>query len=199
MKNFFLAKYNSAGTVQWVQQATVGGLGYDGVYGTGLAVDGAGNSYAVGFGYGATITFGTTNLTIPNDYGESTFLVKYDNTGTIKWAQLMGGSDETYATKVAVDAAGNVYVRGTFFSTLTIGTQQSGGQPPGSTENMFVAKFDNSGALTWVQQPTGGNVDEGGVAVDPAGNVYVSGSFDHQSELRRGISLTNMASRTTFR
>ena len=83
MKEFFLAKYDSTGTVQWVQQSSGGNTGD--VYGTGLAVDGAGNCYAVvyGGGTGATITFGSTNVTLPSGYDESSFLVKYDSAGTV--------------------------------------------------------------------------------------------------------------------
>ena len=111
-RQFFLAKYDSAGTVQWVQQSTGGNGGNDGVYGTGLAVDAVGNSHAVGFaGNGAPITFGATNLSSPNSTSESTFLVKYDNSGTVKWALLLSGSDEIYATKVAVDAVGKFTAR----------------------------------------------------------------------------------------
>jgi hypothetical protein len=188
---FFLAKYNSAGTVQWVRQS-VGGSS-DGVYGTGLAVDSAGNSYAVGFAdNGTTITFGATNLVSPSATGYSTFLVKYDNTGTVKWAQLMGGPGHTYATKVAVDAAGNVYVRGAFSMNMTIGTSTlvSAGQ-----SDMFIAKFDNAGALTWVQQAGGtGAEDEGGVAVDQVGNVYVTGGFGSSPMNFGSTSLTNAGS-----
>jgi hypothetical protein len=186
---FFLAKYNSTGTVQWVQQS----LGGYGVYGTGLAVDSAGNCYAVGYATdsGVPITFGTNYLPIPSDYGESTFLVKYDNTGTNKWVQLMGGSGNTYATKVAVDAAGNVYVRGSFNENMTIGTNNLVGV--GSTRNTFFAKFNNSGALTWVQQLTGGNLNGGGVAVDQAENVYVTGEFDSPLSFGSTI-LTNAGS-----
>ena len=189
-EEFFLAKYDSTGAIQWVRQADrTNGVGYsDGVYGIGLAVDGAGNSYALAFGYAATITFGTTTLTIPGDYGESSFLVKYDDNGNVQWAQVLGGTGETYTTKVAVDTDGNVYVRGTFSANLTIGTSNLV-VSAGSTKNMFVAKFANSGALLWVQQPTGGNVDEGGVAVDLAGNVYVSGSLNSKLDFG-GISLT---------
>ena len=88
-EEFFLAKYNNAGAVQWVQQSVSGGST---VYGLGLAVDGAGNSYAVGYAdNSATITFGSVNLINTNTTGYGIFLVKYDNTGTAQWAQLLGG------------------------------------------------------------------------------------------------------------
>src|SRR5579862_2159587 len=196
-QNFFLAKYNNIGAVQWVQQ----GIGGNDVDGTGLAVDGAGNSYALVFANnGDTIMFGSTPVATPNDfdnnYDASTILVKFDNTGAFKWAQVMGGYGETYATKVAVDAAGNVYVRGGFSATLTIGTSNLV-VSPGASENVFIAKFNNSGALIWVQVPTGGNGDEGGVAVDSTGNVYISGSFSIPLNFG-GITLTNAGSLDAF-
>ena len=143
-EEFFLAKYDSAGTVQWVRQSVGGngmsGMGFsDGVEGAGLAVDDVGNCYAVGFAANVTadgtpILFGTTNLPNANTDGGSAFLIKYDNTGTVKWAQLFDSSQESYATKVAVDATGNVYVRGTFFSSMTIGSSNLVVSPAGSHE-----------------------------------------------------------------
>ncbi len=197
-EEFFLAKYNNTGTVQWVQQSTGGSMYSPYVYGTGLTVDGAGNSYSLIYAghsayEGATlITFGSTNVTIPANYEDSTILVKYDETGTLQWAQLMGGTGApgTYATKVAVDAAGNVYVRGSFTENITIGNSNLVSAV--SPKNMFIAKFNNSGALTWVQQATGGDVDEGGVAVDQAGDVYVTGAFGGTPLNFGGITLTNM-------
>ena len=196
-QNFFLAKYDSAGTVQWVQP----GVGSQDVYSTGLAVDGAGNAYALVFANnGDTITFGAASVTTPNDFDAnfdaSMILVKYDNSGTVQWTRVMGGYGETYATKVAVDSAGNVYVRGGFNTTLTIATTNLMVSPD-STKNMFIAKFNNAGALLWVRQPAGGNVGEGGVAVDPAGNVYVSGWYESSLNFG-GITLTNAGAFDAF-
>jgi hypothetical protein len=192
-KEFFLAKYSSTGTVQWVKQSFGGYAGEeDGIYGTGLAVDGAGNCYAVGIAENnTTITFGTTNLTGTNTDDYNIFLVKYDTTGALQWAQLMGGSGNPYATKVALDAVGNVYVHGTFETSLTIGNSNLVSAVSG--KNLFIAKFNNFGALTWVQQSVGGDGGESGVAVDQAQNVYISGWFTNTLNLG-AISLTNAGS-----
>jgi hypothetical protein len=193
-KEFFLAKYDDTGTVQWVRQSTSGAGVY--AYGTGLAVDSAGNSYAVGYAdNGTTLMFGTTSLPSPSANGYSTFLVKYDNSGTAQWAQLMGGPDHTYATKVALDADGNVYVRGEFTETMSIGTSNL---VSSGSSDMFIAKFNNSGALIWVRQSTGAFVDEGGVAVDQAGNVYVTGWFEDDPIDFGAITLTNAGALDAF-
>jgi hypothetical protein len=168
-EEFFHAKYNSAGAVQWVRTSTGGSDDNNGV---GLTVDSSGNSYALAVldHSGTSLTFGSVSVTAHN--GGTTFLilVKYDNTGTAQWAQLFDSSTETYGSKLAVDATGNVYVRGTFYSDMTIGTSNLTASV-GETKNMFIAKFNNSGALIWIQQPQGGNAGEGGVAVDPAGDM----------------------------
>ena len=160
-------------------------------------MDSAGNSYAVGFAdNGATITFGTVNLLNTNLSSYSTFLVKYDNAGTLQWAQLLSGPGHIYATKVAVDSAGNLYVRGSFTVSVKIGASNLVSAGP---SDMFLAKFDNAGALTWARQAGGtASVDEGGVAVDQAGNVYVTGSFGGGPIAFGGLSLTNAGSYDAF-
>jgi hypothetical protein len=192
-ENFFLAKYSSSGVVQWVRQSA-GGVGN--IYGTILAVDGAGNSYALMFvdNYqgGATLTFGSVNMPIPAQDGLVTVLIKYNGAGTAQWAQLLGSSNEVFSTAIAIDTIGNVYVNGIFEADIEVGSSNLSGSP-GATKNLFIAKFSNSGALTWIQQPKGGVTDGGGVAVDPAGNVYFSGAFNTNLNFGAGIILTNHA------
>ena len=192
-ENFFLAKYNSSGVVQWVQQSA-GGVGN--IYGTALAGDGAGNSYALMFvdNYqgGATLTFGSVNVPIPAQDGLVTILIKYNSTGTAQWAQLLGSSNEVFSTAIAIDTVGNVYINGIFEEDMEVGNSNLLGSP-GATKNLFIAKFNNSGALTWIQQPQGGVTDGGGVAADPAGNVYVTGAFNTNLNFGGGIILTNTA------
>ena len=168
----FLAKYDNTGAIQWARQSGGG----TGVQAEGLAVDGAGNCYLVGYANNGTpITFGTTNVFDSNSTGYDIFLVKYDNTGAIQWAQLMRSPVQSWAAKVAVDAVGNVYVRGCFTTSITIGTSNLVSAISG--KNFFIAKFNNSGAMIWVQQPGGGQVAQGGVAIDQSGDVYTSGDF----------------------
>ncbi len=75
----------------------------------------------------------------------------------------------------AVDAAGNVYVTGGFDGTATFGTTtltSAGGS------DLFVAKRTPSGTYQWVAQVAGAADEYGAaIAVDAAGNVYVTGGF----------------------
>lgn len=170
--DFFLTKYDNAGNVIWARQATSA----DDVYATGLAVDSAGNSYAVGYAdHPQTVNFGSVNLTAASTTGYSTFLVKYNTDGDAQWGHLMGGPGQTYGTKVAVDTPGNVYVRAQFGESISVASRTF--TAPEGKEHMFLAKFSSAGALTWVAQAEAENFGEGGVAIDQAGNVYTSGAF----------------------
>jgi hypothetical protein len=194
--DFFLAKYDSAGIVQWVGRSNGGGS--DGVYGTGLAVDGAGNSYAVGFADNVSaITFGAVELRSPSATGYSAFLVKHDQAGTVKWAQLLGGQGQTYTTKVVVNPAGDICLGGSFSGTMAIGSTtlvSAGGR------DLFVAKFDSAGALLWVRQAGGAGDDtaESGVAMDAAGNVWISGAYGSNPIAFGGTSLANAGAWDAF-
>ena len=194
-RQFFLAKYDNSGTVQWARQSVGGNGGADGVYGTAVATDGTGNSYAVGFAdNGATITFGTTGLMSPYFTGYSTFLVKYDDSGEVKWAQLLNSPDQCYSTSITVDGDANVYVTGNFKTSVSIGGTSftNAGDKDG-----FVAKFNDAGVLQWARQMSGPNDAGGlGVAVDASGHVYVAGGFGNTAgdtlSLEPSITLTNI-------
>jgi len=186
-QEFFLAKYNGSGAVQWVEHSVAG---YD-VLGKCLAVDSAGNSYALlDLGGVTPLTLGPTNLSLPNGYGDSDVLVKYDTSGALQWAVLLGnssGSGQVVGSGVAVDAAGNVYAYGSFISGLTIGANTL----TASGKGLFTAKFGSSGSLVWAVATAGGSPNPGGVAVD-AESAYISGAYSAASTISfGGVSLTN--------
>jgi hypothetical protein len=188
---FFLAKYDSAGTVQWVRQS----IGSDTVYGTGLAVDTGGNCYAVGyFNNGQVVAFGTANLTSSHFTGYGTFLVKCDIAGQVQWARLLDSPQRCYSTSVAVDAGGDAYVPASFNNSLTLGgtlLTSTGGS------DGLVARFNSAGVLQWVQQLTGAG-DCGGFAVSArtAGSVHLVGGFGNAAgdtvSFGPAVTLTNV-------
>ena len=77
---------------------------------------------------------------------------------------------------IAVDGAGNAYVTGYFKNTAHFGSHtltSSGGY------DIFAAKLNPSGNWLWAVKAGGTSVDQGyGIAVDGAGNAYVTGRFE---------------------
>jgi len=95
--------------------------------------------------------------------------------GTI-YSAILGGSGQDYATSVASDTEGNVYVVGLTYSPdfpVTAGAFQT---KFGGTSDAFIAKIGPDGKRIWATY-LGGILDDWatGVALDSAGNVLVTG------------------------
>ncbi len=176
--DIFVAKYGPDGAVLWAKRA--GGTDY--YYGLGIAVDGDGNSYVTGYFYGsATFGPGEANETTLTSAGfDDIFVAKYAPDGTLLWAKRAGGTDYDYGFGIAVDGAGNSYVTGYFYDSVTFSPDEANETTLTSAgfADIFVAKYAPDGALLWAKRAGGTDYDYGlSIAVDGAGNSYVTGYF----------------------
>ncbi len=151
-----------------------GGTGADTSYG--IALDPYGNSYVTGT-FEGDATFGPTNLT---SRGLSDiFIAKYDPDGTLLWARQAGGVLDDAGFGIAVDTNSNCYVTGYFSDTAEFDgaiLETTG------TFDLFLAKFGPGGNLLWVTNTTrSAGILGSAVAVDDAGNSYLTGSFVHDA------------------
>jgi hypothetical protein len=172
LADIFVAKYDREGSLLWVRRA--GGAYDDKSWG--MAVDPAGNCYVTGF-FRETAHFG--NLTLTSTGAGSTnadvFIAKYNTAGDLQWAHSAGGPSDDNGYSIAVDAAGACYLTGYFqgaaqFGATTLTTVGSA--------DVFVAKYTTAGELDWAQQFGSPSQDNGrGIAVDPAGDLFVTGYF----------------------
>jgi len=170
----FVAKLNAAGSAL-VYSTYLGGSGTD--YGQGIAVDAAGNAYVTG--YTASTNFPTANpLQASNAGGVSdAFVAKLNAAGSaLVYSTYLGGSSEDWGNGIAVDSAGNAYVTGRTLSTNfpTANPLQASNR---GMDDVFVAKLNAAGsALVYSTYLGGSERDCGyGIAVDAAGNAYVTG------------------------
>ncbi|MCB1065224.1 MAG: hypothetical protein KDN20_20195, partial [Verrucomicrobiae bacterium] len=103
------------------------------------------------------------------------FLARVSKEGKFLWVRSLGGSLIDRGYGVVSDAAGNAYVTGHFQST----DAQVDGQtlPNRGDYDVFVAKYSPDGALLWIRTAGGVGYDYGhGIAIDPQGDIVVSGS-----------------------
>jgi len=153
----FLAKYDSSGTLLWTRQ--IGTMSFDWSYS--VAVDGLGNASCIS---------GTTSGSLggPNAGGQDAFLAKYDSSGALLWTRQIGTTSSDFSYSVAADGLGNAYISGYTWGSL--------GGPNAGSYDMFLAKYDSSGALLWTRQMgTAASDYSRSVAVDGLGNAYISG------------------------
>jgi hypothetical protein len=151
---------------RWAKRA--GGSGGDG--GRGIAVDRAGNSYFTGW-FAGTAQFGS--ITMASAANFDIYVAKFDGSGNAQWARHAGGGEYNEGSKLALDSAGNCYVTGYFSGTANFGGVVLTSSGSG---DMFVAKYDGAGNVLWAKRWGGLTDDRGmGIAVDSAGNSYVTG------------------------
>jgi hypothetical protein len=160
----------------------LGGTGWDVC--TGIAVDGAGNAYVTGWTQSSQATFPDTPgaFQLGNPGGASdAFVVKIDRAGSaLVYASFLGGTSRDLGTGIAVDGRGNAYLTGWTQSTAATFPDTSGvfqSENAGGGTDAFVAKVNPTGsALVYASFLGGREYDFGyGIAVDGAGNAYVTG------------------------
>lgn len=188
--NAFVAKYNSSGIAQWVK----GGGGNAQNYLQAIALDGSKNIYVTGSFNSDTLTFGSTIL--KNGYSGNNgdiFTAKFDNNGNIQWLQGGEGNGVDVGYGIGTDAAGNVYVAGTFGSPyIRFGTDSVANS---GYNDIFVVKYNTSGAVQWLKGAGAPDDDQAlGLASDATGNVYITGHIGSSATpvtFGTGVSLTN--------
>ena len=135
-------------------------------YSFAVAVDEGGNVYVTGI---SDATWGTP---INGFAGNSDiFVAKLNSSGVRQWNTFLGAADDSWATGIAVDNSGNVYVCG--WSDSNWGTPLN---PNTGSYDGFIAKLESSGTLQWntfIGSTKGEDCRD--IAVDASGNIYVTG------------------------
>lgn len=138
---------------EWVRRYDGPAHSFDYLYD--LEIDNFGNVYVAGASDGINSLYDCTTI-------------KYNNNGDILWIQRYNGpgNSEDVIEEIILDQSGNIYVTG---SSAGLGT---------STDFVTI-KYNSSGVQQWVQRYNGSTnaIDLAhSIAVDFAGNVYVTGS-----------------------
>lgn len=184
-----VAKYNSAGALQWVARYNSG----SGDQASGAVPDESGNVYVAGVRYtgqsdsdryllkldsNGVIIWNKTdvhsgrdrdgdiardasgNLYVTGFLDDAYRTTKYDSNGNVLWDHTYNPGVYDYANDLALDSAGNVYVSGWSSDNVTI--------------EAVTLKYNNSGTLLWDRRyDAGQEAFPAGMAVDGSGAVYV--------------------------
>ena len=172
----FAARLASSGQVTWARQfsgnawaqAQHVGQSNTGIYVAGEFVD--------------TVNLGGGPLT-----GGGSFLGKlHENSGHL-WSQALDGID---INGLRVSAADEVVIAGEFSGTINLGGSDLVSSDAGL--DVFVAKFDSSGAHVWSASFGGPGDDRGGyVGVNRIGQIVLAGSIEDSIDFGGGVVSTN--------
>ncbi|MBL7922314.1 MAG: T9SS type A sorting domain-containing protein [Bacteroidia bacterium] len=185
----FILKLNNAGTFQWAK--SVGGSATD--YGVSVRCDASGNPIILGDFSSSTMDFdpGPSTFTMSCNGNYEIYLLKLDALGNFMWAKQMGGSGNDVSTGLTIDASGNIFCTGGFYST-------DADFDPGATsytlaagsfdEEVFCVKLDQAGNFVWANKFGGNSIDRSyDIAVDNTSGVYLTGRFQGTADFDPGL------------
>jgi hypothetical protein len=189
MKNLLLifsiliAVFAKAQTPQWVLK--IGGAGVDAGIDCKIAPNGT--IYVIG-NFSGTVDLdpgpGVYNVTSAGQI--DVFAACFTPSGTFIWGFGMGGPNREDAHQIAVDAASNLIISGSFQGGMDfdpgvgVAMIPFGGGVGGGGGDGFVAKYSSTGAYLWAKGLGGTSQYDyaDGIATDESGNIYVGGTFN---------------------
>lgn len=127
--------------------------------------------------YSETIDFGVVELNAVA--GGDAFLLRLDDTGSVRWGVSAGSTNNDLSIDVEVDQAGNTVWLGqywvqAFFEQDTIFSGSS-------SKAYFLAKYDPNGVLIWVQSINGSKTKEvNDLTINAQNEIYITGHFEDQ-------------------
>ena len=158
-QDYLTVKYNAAGVEQW--KAVYNGNSNSTDNANCITLDGQGNVYVSGNSIG-------------NDGYSNYLTIKYNNLGEEQWVKRYDGPSSEgadYAYGIAADNSGNIYV--------------TGGSDTDDGEDYATIKYNTDGIEQWIVRYPGINESKTSfakfIALDEAGNVYVTGRNEHIS------------------
>lgn len=166
-QDIFLVKYNPSGSVVWT---TLYGQVGTSLCGNGIDYDNSGNIYmtiATSAAIGGQALTGTVDSAV----------IKFNSSGVAQWTRLLGvAGQSTNGIKLKVDRnSGYIYATGTTTGALD-------GQAIAHSPDVFIVKYDSTGAKQWTRLIGGNGVgsvnaltvgSDGGVTA--LGNVSIGG------------------------
>ena len=171
--DIFIAKFDNEGNTLWAKNAR--GNKYDASMAMSLDYDG--NVIVTGTFNSDTLYFDSISLihSVPNPNSNAVsdfFIVKFDTFGNVLWAK---STYKAIANSIAVDLDNNVFVSGSYYATtfLVLDSITINGQ---GANDIFLAKYDESGNLIWGKSIGGASSDwDKAVTTDMSGNVFLTG------------------------
>lgn len=166
-----------------------------------IGVDHSGNVYLAGnFNNTMDVDPGAATYNLTGQW-DHIFLIKLDPAGNFVWARNIGGDRITNCRNITVDGNGDVFLCGVFSGTTDFdpgpGTFNLTAPYTPGQENMdfFVTKLNTQGDFQWALATGGLNHDQAAsMALDPAGNLLVTGSFIGVVDFHPGTPVWNLGS-----
>lgn len=179
----FVAKYSPAGALRWARQVDAG-LRND----PSIAITSTGDVVVAGsFDRESDFDPGPgVHMLKPTGYIDG-FVLNLNASGGFRWAKRFGGDGnftETFFSHVLADAAGGIYVAGSFNGLTNLGLAAG-------YRDAVLLKLDGAGTKVWSRQVGAAESSAYGQSVerDAAGGVYLAGGYSGTVDLNPGVGV----------
>lgn len=170
-QDFFVAKTDTNGTLQWI--ITGGGPGNGSCYAYALAADASNNVY-LGGKFSCNMQIDGTEYTVNSEGTNDAFILKADSDGNIKWVKTYTGTANEMIERMDVDENG-IAVTVRYVGSITIGDQTFSSDYPGisgSASNAAILSFNSSGELQWGLKLNGSSSFSRDIKIGSTGDIF---------------------------
>jgi hypothetical protein len=108
----------------------------------------------------------------------------------------MGATSNDQGKSIVTDQFGNVYITGEFRNTVDFDPGMSVfNLTSNGAQDIFIEKLDSLGNLIWAKNIGGTGGDQGNsITIDTAGNIFITGQFQHTVDFDPGAGISNLTS-----
>lgn len=174
----FVTRLSADGAEGWTAIASG-----DDTQASAVVVDSSNTAFLTG-GFLGNATFGSHPLLGGSPDHAHVFVTSVNSEGRFAWATQTAGEGHEQVTAIVLDVAGVPYVTGALApmaGTTRFGSQVLSGRSEGA---LFVGRLSRRGGFDWAcSAPNIGSAWSQGIALDPEGAIYLTGSFRGSLEL----------------
>ena len=189
----FVAKYSPSGTPLMV--ITFGGADDD--IARSIEVDDDGNIYVIGSFEGSMDVDPGNGETILTSAGNTdVFLIKYNSSGNLVWANAIGGGAEDVGFALTLNNNQDVFITGHFRATVDFDLGPDELIFTAGVRDCFIAGYSGSdGSLIWAKQISGPSSEFGSfIDCDQSDAVYAGGYFASTIDADPGAGTFSLSS-----
>ncbi len=166
----FVTKLDTNGNFIWAEK----GSAADDDRGIAVCTDNFNNIYVTGQ-FSDTVTFDIVHL---NDVANAGFLIKYSPDGEEQWFDKFAAS-QIVNYDIVSDNDHNILVTGEYIGQIAIFNDGIDFVPYNYAYNIFLAKFNQSGSLTWASHAGSDNFCSAkAISIGAENEAYIAGTFN---------------------
>ena len=161
-----------------------------------VKTDSKGNVYSVGWHRGrADFDPSSSTYNVSTIGTQDIYISKYSPSGKFLWVKPIQGGGWRHCNSLVFDANDNFYITGWFSSRTDFDPSSSTAYLTPSSWDMFVAKYDSSGAYQWAFKVGGTAQDIGDALCIQDGHLYVTGGFSKTADFDPSSSTSNLVAK----